>query len=82
MTSPELPAGLTADEARTHVVAMLDAIRKAEQANALSKSRYMRLGRRYGLSCAEIGEYLDMSESGVRAAIQRSEDSTIEARSA
>ncbi|MFE3051579.1 sigma factor-like helix-turn-helix DNA-binding protein [Nocardia sp. NPDC059239] len=75
MGSSDLPAGLTLDETRTYITAMLDAIRKAEQAAALHKTRYMTLGRRYGLSCAEIAEYLGMSESGVRQAILRAEAS-------
>ncbi|MFE2994233.1 sigma factor-like helix-turn-helix DNA-binding protein [Nocardia sp. NPDC059246] len=73
MNSPDLPADLTPDEARTYVVTVLDAVRKAEQTNALHKVMYMGLGRRYGLSFAEIAECLGMSESGVRRAIQRAE---------
>ncbi|MGW4126391.1 sigma-70 region 4 domain-containing protein [Nocardia sp. NPDC004711] len=78
MTSLDLPADLTPDEARIYVVATLDSIRKAEQAAALNKVRCMRLGRRYGLSYAEIAECLGMSESGVRQAIQRADDSVPE----
>ncbi|MGW4119861.1 hypothetical protein [Nocardia sp. NPDC004711] len=75
MTTTELPADLSPDEARVYVVTMLDACRKAEQAAALNKIRYVLLARRYGLTLAEIGEYLDMSKSRVFRAIRRAEDS-------
>lgn len=67
---------ISSDDARPHVVEMLDAIRKQEQACALSKSRYMILARRYGLPVSDIAELLGMSEQGVRKAIKRIEQST------
>ncbi|MFE3059090.1 hypothetical protein [Nocardia sp. NPDC059239] len=71
----DLPAGISPDEAHDYLAAMLDACRKAEQAAALNKIRYMQLARRYGLSLAEIGEYLDMSKSGVFRAFRKAEAS-------
>lgn len=69
---------LSLNEARPHIVDMLDAVRKQEQACALNKSRYMLLARRYKLPFAEIAELLDMSEQGVRKAVKRIEESTPE----
>ncbi|WP_147265916.1 sigma factor-like helix-turn-helix DNA-binding protein [Nocardia puris] len=62
-----------ADEARPHIVEMLDALRRQEEALRVSKPRYMVLARKHGLSEAEIAELLGMSESGVRAAIRRAD---------
>lgn len=64
------------DELRPHIVEMLDAVRKQEQACALNKSRYIVLARRHGMKFAEIAELLDMSEQGVGKAYKRILDST------
>ncbi|MBF6133490.1 sigma-70 region 4 domain-containing protein [Nocardia otitidiscaviarum] len=74
MTS-EPPEGISRDEAHSYVVALLDAVRKAEQVCALNKLRYMRLAQRYDMPAAEIAEYLGMSESGVRHALTRADAS-------
>ncbi len=62
---------LSPDEARPHIVEMLDAIRKEEQAVALNKSRYIVFARRHKFTFAEIAELLDMSEQGVGKAYKR-----------
>ena len=62
---------LSPDDARPHIVDMLDAARKQEQACAINKARYMLLARRHGISVAEIAELLDMSQPGVRKAVKR-----------
>ena len=58
---------------KDHAVALLDASRKAYDDARLNRLRYMRFGRQYGMTYAEIGEILGISATGVRMALKRAD---------
>lgn len=62
-------------EARTHLVQMLDEVRRRQDQLTVNRARYLVLARRYGMTHAEIGEAVGMSASGVKKAIGRAERS-------
>lgn len=68
----------TNTENRTHVVALLDAVRRdCEQCRGQldaahrNRLRYIALARDYGMPYREIGELLGITEAGVRKALQQ-----------
>ncbi|WP_280393194.1 hypothetical protein [Nocardia wallacei] len=73
MTPADGSSEITLDEARPHLVEMLDEIRKRKQTILLREAEYAALAHRYGMSYAEVGELLDLSESGVRGIVRRAE---------
>ncbi|MGY2019368.1 hypothetical protein [Nocardia gipuzkoensis] len=68
---------LSPDEARPHIVEILDDIRRREQQIQVSKARSMVWAHDHGLPMHEIAEHLGMSESGARAAIRRAKESPL-----
>ncbi|MGW4090069.1 sigma factor-like helix-turn-helix DNA-binding protein [Nocardia sp. NPDC004750] len=66
---------LSPDEARPHIVSILDDIRRQEQEVQLSKARSLVWAHDHGLPVREIAEHIGMSESGARAAIRRAKAS-------
>ena len=58
-------------QARTHLIEMLDEVRRQQELLNVNRARYLALARRYGMSHAEIGETVGMSASGVKKAIGR-----------
>ncbi|MEV0367550.1 sigma factor-like helix-turn-helix DNA-binding protein, partial [Nocardia fusca] len=68
------PSPVSRDEARPHIVDMLDSIRRQQEALNVDRPRYMLLARKYGLKHREIAELLGMTESGVRQAVHRAKD--------
>ncbi|WP_446226257.1 ECF-type sigma factor [Nocardia sp. IBHARD005] len=59
------------DQAQTHLVAMLDEVRRQQELLNVNRARYLALARQYGMTNAEIGEVVGMSASGVKKAIGR-----------
>lgn len=66
VTQSGLPSTVEPDEARPYVVEMLDALRRQHEAFHVNRHHYVLLARKYGLTFAEIAEYVGMSASGVR----------------
>lgn len=65
-TSSPVPPSVEPDEARPHIIDMLDALRRQHESIRISRHYYVLLARKYGLSFAEIAEHVGMSASGVR----------------
>ncbi|MBF6363185.1 hypothetical protein IU436_20265 [Nocardia farcinica] len=66
---------VSTDEARPHLVEMLDSLRRQREQLAASIPRYITFAANYGLRPAEIADVLGMSESGVRKVIRRAKES-------
>jgi DNA-directed RNA polymerase specialized sigma24 family protein len=62
---------LSPDEARPHIVSILDDVRRREQEVQVRKARSLVWAHDHGLPVREIAEHVGMSESGARAAIRR-----------
>lgn len=65
-TCSGLPTSVEPDEARPHIIDMLDALRRQYESIRISRHYYVLLARKYGLSFSEIAEHVGMSASGVR----------------
>lgn len=65
-THSGLPPTVGPDQARPYVIEMLDALRRQHEAFHINRHHYVLLARRYGLTFADIAEYVGMSASGVR----------------
>lgn len=65
----DFPPTVEPDQARPHVIGMLDDLRRQREAYQVHQPRCVLLARKHGLTLAEIAEYIGMSESGVRYVI-------------
>lgn len=64
-------SGLTHAQLRDQAIHLLDAAHRHFESARLNRYRYMALGRKYGLSWAEVGVLVDMSADGARKSVQR-----------